>query len=86
MTEEANERFDVVLVGGPLNAHLDDEHVIRTIERPGLPQRITATPGGLFFDLDVPATVGRYERDDEREVDDVVAPDAVYVWTPPVAP
>lgn len=76
----------IALVGGPLNAHMDGEHVMRSIDRideEGLPEVITATPAGLFFDLEVPDTVGRYERDHELLVDVPVAPAAVYVWTVP---
>lgn len=78
----------IALVGGPMNAHVEDEIIERTIHRvdqAGLPQRITATPAGLFFDLDVPDDVGRYERDDDRVLDLPVQPEAVYVWTVPGA-
>lgn len=78
----------IALIGGPLNAHVDGEHVCRTIDRideEGLPERITATPVGLFFDLDVPANVGRYERDPEGRTEDPVQPEAVYRWLVPSA-
>jgi hypothetical protein len=82
----------VALVGGPLNGHDDDGVVLRALDQ-GVgtmspptepPERITATPAGLFYDLNVPTGVGRYERwRGERKVDETVTVDATYVWTLP---
>lgn len=88
MTTKVN-THTIALVGGPMNAHVEGEHVLRTIDRieeEGLPDRVTATPAGMFFDLDVPTGVGRYERDEDRELDlPASQPEAVYVWTVPTS-